>query len=76
MSNIEYEIVKELGALSPASKDWQKEVNLLKWNNGDAKIDIRSWTKGHEKMSKGIALTLPEAERLVEILQEYLQSKQ
>lgn len=68
---IGFEIVKELGELSPASKGWSKQINLLRWNDGEAKLDIRSWTADHEKMSKGIALTIPEAQMLVTILQKF-----
>lgn len=74
--DIEYEIVEELGALSPASKGWSKEVNLISWNKADVKIDIRSWAENHKKMSKGISLTIPEAEQLYMFLGAFLRSRQ
>lgn len=68
MSEISYEIVEELGVLSENSKGWRKELNLIRWNNGEAKYDLRDWAPGHEKMGKGLTLTVKEAAQLKELL--------
>lgn len=65
-----YEITKELGVLSENGKGYTKEVNLVSFNGGEAKVDIRNWTPGREKMLKGISLTLEEAKKLREILDQ------
>jgi hypothetical protein len=31
---------------------WTKEVNLVAWNGGKPKIDIRDWNATHERMSQ------------------------
>lgn len=67
---LKYDIVEELGVLSENEKGWRKELNLVSWNDRDAKFDIRDWNPTHERMSKGITLTQEEAKMLYEILKE------
>jgi len=43
---------------------------LVSWNGRPSKYDIREWSEGHEKMSKGITLTEEEIKCLKEILNE------
>lgn len=33
MSDIKYEIVKQIGALSKSGSSWAKELNLISWND-------------------------------------------
>lgn len=68
MANIKYEINKTLGSLSQSSKGWNKEVNLISWNGREDKYDIRDWSPGHEKMGKGVTLTVEELKSLRKIL--------
>ena len=67
-----YEIVKELGVLSENDKGWTKELNMISWNGGKPKYDIRDWAPNHEKMGKGATLTMIEAEKLWEALNKVL----
>ena len=64
-TKLEYEIVKHVAVLSTSAKGWTKELNLVSWNGGDAKWDIRDWDPGHEKMSKGVTLTENEMTALI-----------
>ena len=68
MADIKYDIIKEIGVLSENAKGWRKELNLISWNVGAAKYDIRDWAPDHEKMGKGTTLTEEEMENLKEIL--------
>ena len=68
MADIKYDIIKEIGVLSENAKGWRKELNLISWNGGAAKYDIRDWAPDHEKMGKGITLSAEEAGRLKEVL--------
>lgn len=68
MANIKCEIVKEIGALSESSKGWKKELNLVSWNDNEPKYDLRDWAPEHEKMGKGVTLTVEELKKLKEIL--------
>lgn len=63
-------ITQNIGVLSTASNGWTKEINMVSWNGGNPKYDIRSWDAEHEKMSKGITLTEDECKELYEKLKE------
>ena len=65
MSDIQYEIVKQLGVISTSKKGWNKELNLVSWNGREPKYDIREWSTEHDKMGKGITLTEEEAKTLL-----------
>lgn len=68
MAEIKYEIVREIGVLSEGSKGWSKELNLISWNDREAKYDIREWSPNHEKMGKGVTLSGEEVKQLRELL--------
>ncbi len=68
MADIKYDIVEELGVLSESAKGWTKELNLISWNGGTPKYDIRDWAPEHEKMGKGVTLSEEEAKKLAELL--------
>lgn len=68
MAEIKYDIIEELGTIGEGTKGWNKEVNLISWNNRKAKIDIRDWDEKHEKMGKGITLSKEELKALKSLL--------
>jgi len=68
MADFSFEILSEIGVLSESDKGWKKELILISWNGAPPKYDIREWSPGHEKMGKGVTLTVEEAEKLKEIL--------
>lgn len=68
MAEIKFEIEKELGSISESPKGWTKELNLISWNGKDAKYDLRDWSPEHEKMGKGVTLSVEELKKLKEIL--------
>ena len=72
MSDIKYEIAKEIGVLSESPKGWTKELNLVSWNGKEPKFDLRDWAPDHEKMGKGVTLTEKEAKKLKELLDSEL----
>ena len=72
MADIKYDIIKEFGVLSENAKGWRQEVNLISWNGGAPKYDIRDWAPDHEKMGKGTTLSEEEMKILKEILGELL----
>jgi len=69
MAKVEYEIIKPIGVLSESDSGWTKELNLISWDKGAAKYDIRSWSPDHQKMGKGVTLDAAEAEILATLLQ-------
>lgn len=68
MSDIKYEIVKQMGMLSKSGSGWTKELNLISWNDREPKYDLRDWSADHEKMGKGVTLTKEELIALKELL--------
>ena len=70
MAEIKYDIEKEVGIISESAKGWRKELNLISWNGKEAKYDLRDWSLEHEKMGKGITLSLEELKALKVILNE------
>lgn len=70
MSDIKYEILKTIGILSENSRGWKKELNLISWNGGKPKYDIRDWAPEHEKMGKGVTLTEQELDALATLIQK------
>ena len=68
MPDIKYDIMKEIGILSENTKGWRKELNLISWNGGEPKYDLRDWAPDHEKMGKGTTMNQDEVTKLKEIL--------
>ena len=68
MADIKYDIVKEVGVVSESSTGWTKELNLISWNNREAKYDLRDWAPEHTKMGKGITLSRDELKELKNLL--------
>jgi len=70
MADIKFEIKKEIAVLSENAKGWRKELNLVSWNDGTPKYDIREWSPDHERMGKGVTLNEEEFMSLKEALMD------
>lgn len=70
MAEIKYEIKESIGVLSESSKGWSKELNLVSWNDKEAKYDLREWDADHKKMGKGVTLSKDELKKLKDILNQ------
>ena len=68
MADIKFEIKETLGVLSESSKGWKKELNLISWNDKEAKYDVRDWDAEHIKMGKGVTFSAEELKKLRDIL--------
>ncbi|MCJ8006504.1 YdbC family protein [Lederbergia wuyishanensis] len=68
MADLKYEITEHIAVLSESPKGWTKELNLISWNGREPKYDIRDWAPNHEKMGKGVTLTIEELDKLRKIL--------
>lgn len=68
MAELKFDIQANFGALSESNKGWKKELNLISWNEREPKYDLRDWSPDHDKMGKGITLTVDELKSLREIL--------
>lgn len=72
MANVKFDIEKHIGVIAEKSRGWNRELNIVSWNGGEAKYDIRDWDESHEKMSKGITFTEDEGVALLTLLKEEL----
>ena len=68
MPELKYEITTTCGALSESARGWTKELNFVSWNDRDARLDLREWAPNHERMGKGMTLSIEEAKALRDIL--------
>ena len=65
-------IIERLGAIGETNRrGFTRELNIVSWNGGKPKLDIRDWDGDHERMTRGIALWEDEARKLNELLTEY-----
>ena len=69
MGDIDYKVISRVGVLNSYSTGWTKEVNIISWNGGTPKVDIRDWDAEHEHMSRGITLHEEEAELMIKLLE-------
>ena len=72
---ITYDVVQNIGVLSESGA-WETQVNLISWNHGKPKFDIRKWNTETEKMSKGISLTEDEFRALGELIANYFDEQE
>jgi hypothetical protein len=56
--------------LSQSSKGWTKELNLISWNEREAKYDLRDWSPDGQTMGKGVTLSREELVALKELLNQ------
>ena len=68
MAEIKFELKEEIGVISENPKGWTKEINLISWNDREAKYDIREWSPDHDRMTKGLTFTKDELIELKNIL--------
>ena len=68
MAEIKFEIIKKIGALSKSESGWEKQLNLISWNDREPKYDIREWAPDGKKMGKGVTLSKEELVVLKELL--------
>jgi hypothetical protein len=69
--NITYEIVMQIGVLSQSRTGWTKEVNLISWNDGPPKYDIRDWSPDHSQLGRGVTLSREEMLALRDLLNQW-----
>ena len=72
MAEIKFEIIKRIGVLSTSSRGWNKELNLISWNDREPKFDIREWSPDGTTMGKGVTLTAEELLTLKELIDQHL----
>ena len=64
MPEIKYNVVENIGIVSEGTNGWNKELNLIRWNDREPVFDIRTWSPDHTKMGKGVTVSKEEAKVL------------
>ena len=68
-STFNYKLIKKVGVLSSVG-DYSKEVNVIAFNDGEPKVDIRTWHEGANgrEMRKGVTLGIEEYMMLADLM--------
>ena len=70
MAEFKYVITERIAVLSTNAKGWERQLNMISWNDHEPKYDIRDWSPDGSKMSKGISMTRDELVILTDVLNE------
>ena len=65
---ITYDVKEHIGVIKTFKTGWTKELNIIAWNEGNPKYDIREWDMNHEHMTRGITLFPDEMEAVCILL--------
>ena len=67
-SDITYDIKEHIGVIKTFNTGWQKELNIVSWNGGNPKYDIREWDMDHTHMTRWITLFPDEMQEICRLL--------
>ena len=70
MAEFTYEVTERIAVLSTNARGWERQLNLISWNEGEPKYDIRDWSPDGTRMGKGISLSGEELAILKGILED------
>lgn len=73
--DVTFEIIENIGVIADYSTGWKKELNLVSWNGGAAKYDIRDWAPDHEHMSRGVTLHEKEMRLIMDLFKRRRQNR-
>ena len=66
---ITFEIKEHIGVIDTNDLGWTLEVNIVQWNNGADKLDLRYWSPDHQRMQRGSTFTKDQTLKLTHLLQ-------
>jgi hypothetical protein len=69
-SEFNYEVTEEIAVLRTEPSGWTFELNMVSWNGGKPKFDLRKWSPDHDKMGRGVTFDKDDALAIVEALKE------
>ena len=75
MANVSFTIIEHLGGIKVHGNGWSRELNIVSWNGGEPKYDIREWDPRHEKMYRGITMTAKEMAAVAELHRQHRDEK-
>ena len=57
MAEFKYEITERIAVLSQNPNGWERQLNMVSWNEREPKYDIREWSPDGNKMGEGNSLS-------------------
>ena len=72
---IEFKIVEHIAVIEQHESGWSRELNVVSWNGGEPKLDIREWSPDHERMTRGITLNEVNGRKLSDALNKRYASR-
>lgn len=70
MAEFKYEITERIAVLSTNANGWERQLNMVSWNEREPKYDLRDWSPDGSKMGKGISLSHDEISILKGVLED------
>ena len=70
--DVGFELIERIGVLSKHNDGWAKELNIVSWNNGEPKWDIRDWDENNERMTRGITLVQGEMDNMINAYSDWV----
>ena len=70
MAEFKSEITERIAVLSTNARGWERQLNMISWNDNPPKYDIRDWSPDGSRMAKGISMTREELVALRDILND------
>ena len=55
MAEIKYDIIQKIAVLAQRPRGWERQLNLISWNDGEPKYDIRDWSPDGGGRGRGIS---------------------
>lgn len=77
-NDVTFDIMEHIAVLDEIGgreEKWTKEINVVAWNGGKPKIDVRDWNGSHDRMSRGITLTEEQAMKMTKALVDRYRAK-
>ena len=77
-NDVTFDIMEHIAVLDEVGgreEKWTKEINVVAWNGGKPKIDVRDWNGSHDRMSRGITLTEEQAMKMTKALVDRYRAK-
>ena len=69
--DVQFEIVEHIATIEEFGSGWTFEFNLVTWNGGEPKYDLRNWNEDHTKCSKGMTLFSNEMETIAKAYKKH-----
>lgn len=70
-------IVKHIGDVSVNERTgWTREFNLVSWNEGEPKYEVRAWSPEHDRCGKMGGLTKEEMKTVIELFKTETEDEQ